>query len=161
MTRRIYLSGPIAGNTYKEVTGWRQRLTDEFEDNYDVEVLDPMRDKFSEANTIINVTPASINAEDETLLSDRGIVVRDHNDTINADILIVNLLGSQDKSIGTVAEMAWAWDRQIPIVTIMESGNIHDHPFIRTMTSYRVDSIERALVVVKSVLNLKTWEDDL
>ena len=93
------------------------------------------------------------------MMTDRGLVTRDYHDTCRADLLIVNLLGARDKSLGTITELAWAYDHRIPTVVVMEptGTNPHEHPFLREMTSYRVDSIDRAIEVVKSVLGLRSF----
>lgn len=147
---RIYLSGPICGLTFAEATQWRHDVFEELADF--AEILDPMRD-VAPVDTVLD-SGGSRSTADQVMSTDRGIVIRDHNDTITSTILFVNLLGAQRASIGTVAEIAWAYQR-MPIVVVMENeGNPHDHPFIRDMASYRVDSIERALNVTRSIMGV-------
>jgi hypothetical protein len=153
---RIYLSGPIAGLTFVESTQWRYDVFEELADF--AEILDPMRDVQPPVDD--KFTPNGVGLEfvstaDVSMMSDRGILSRDYNDTTTSTILFVNLLGSKKTSIGTVAEIAWAYQARIPVVIIMEqSGNPHDHPFIRDMASYRVDSIERAIKVTRSIIGV-------
>lgn len=158
MSYLVYLSGPISGLTFAECTEWRRRMADQLED-YDLEVLDPMRDVTAPSpDTLIDELVLGIGSVDASMLSDRGIMVRDHHDTCRADLLVINLLGAKKASIGTVAELAWAYDRNIPTIVLMENdGNVHDHPFVREMTSYRVDHPDRAMRVVLSVLGLRDW----
>jgi hypothetical protein len=50
-------------------------------------------------------------------------------------------------------EIAWAYDRHIPIIIIMEkSGNLHEHPMINEALTYRVDSLEEGIILTRSVL---------
>jgi hypothetical protein len=68
----------------------------------------------------------------------------------------VGLIGADRVSIGTVAEMAWAYMKQKPIVIAMEpSGNPHEHIFVgpHGFAKFRVDSLEGAIDVVKCILN--------
>ncbi len=156
----VYLSGPIAGLTLRDATEWRLTITEDLL-NYEIDVLDPMRDVTGDPDQIVDSLMAdrhTVQSVDPALLTDRGMVVRDHNDVMRSDLLIVNLLDAHDKSIGTVSELAWAFDRHIPTIVIIEDkGNPHEHPFVRAMTSYRVDSLDRALRVAKSILAAEHW----
>jgi len=69
--------------------------------------------------------------------------------------MLANLLGAKTISIGTMIEYGWASAHRIPIVTIIEpAGNIYDHPFIRKLTGFRVETLENGLSVVKSIFNI-------
>jgi nucleoside 2-deoxyribosyltransferase len=155
---RVYLSGPIWGRSYSEATEWRNEVYEVLSDY--AEVLDPMRDRHlapgaSEDEPILT----ALVSEDMTLATDRGIVARDYYDTITSNLLIINLLGAERVSTGTVSEMAWAYHLRIPMIVIVEpTGNPHDHAFIREMTSYRVDSIDRAIRVAKSLMGVPEVE---
>lgn len=151
---RIYLSGPICGLTFSESTEWRNDVREQLEDY--AEIMDPMRD-------VMTATPEEVifdggesrSTADSVMSTDRGIVRRDYTDTVTSTILFVNLLGAEKASIGTVVEIAWAYEKRIPIVAVMEEkGNPHDHPFIRDMVDYRVDSIERAVNVALSIMGV-------
>lgn len=144
----------------RQATEWRDLIAEALAD-FEIDVLDPMRDIEGDPDTVVDCIMAdthTVSSIDPAMLTDRGIVVRDHNDTTRADLMVVNLLGARDRSIGTVAELAWAYDHQIPTVVIMEpTGNPHEHPFVRAFSAYRVDSVERAIRIVKSVLGAQCW----
>lgn len=153
---KVYLSGPIDGLNYAETTGWRDYVGGYFH-RAGVDVRDPMRQRVYK-NAIDRVT--ADRPLDEVVItvhssmnSDRGITVRDHKDTIMSDLLFVNLLDARKVSLGTVAEVAWAYDRRITTVVVMEeSGNCHEHPMLREMISYRVSSLDDGIRVSLSVL---------
>lgn len=151
---RIYLSGPIAGLTFAESTQWRYDVFEELAEF--AEILDPMRDVQGDETIIPNGLGIEFQSTaDQSMMTDRGILKRDYNDTITSTILFVNLLGAKKASIGTVAEIAWAFQADIPVIVIMEeTGNPHDHPFIREMADYRVDSVERAIKVTRSIMGV-------
>jgi hypothetical protein len=156
----VYLSGPIDGLTFREATGWRNFAADELGDL--CQILDPMRDvevEDPDAPLTASVEDsATVWSCDRAMMTDRGLVARDHHDTCRSTVVVVNLLGAKKRSIGTITEIAWAWHERIPTVVIMEpDGNTHEHPFIRVMTDYRVDSIERAVQVVRSLLGTPPW----
>jgi len=151
MKHIVYLAGPITGCSYVACTNWRDFFEEEL-NSVHVQVLSPMRGKtyLRGLDDIAHDYPSMI------MSCQRGIMVRDHFDTTRATILVVNLLGAEKVSIGTVMEMSWAWDHGIPVVCIMEEeGNIHDHPMIRETIGFRVTTETQALHVVRTIL----WSD--
>lgn len=146
----------MAGLTEKEATEWRNYVTEYFSD-YGIEVLDPMRQlRYMSKDARIDETNRRedhVRSFDPVMTTDRGINIRDYNDTIRSDLIFINLLGARKISVGTVVEIAWAYDRRIPTVLVMEEGNVHEHAMLRDMISYRVDTLDRGIRVVLSVLN--------
>jgi len=148
MKHIVYLAGPITGCSYDNCTDWRGWFEDEL-NNDEVQALSPMRGKhyLQHLDTIAHDYP------DHVMSCQRGIMVRDHFDTKRATVLLVNLLGAEKVSVGTVMEMSWAWDNGIPVVCIIEEeGNIHDHPMLRETIGFRVTSEAEALHIVKTIL---------
>jgi nucleoside 2-deoxyribosyltransferase len=91
--------------------------------------------------------------DDHSIRTNRGILRRDHHDCVTSDLIFINFLDSRSKSLGTAMEIAWAYDRHIPIIIIMEkSGNLHEHPMINEALTYRVDSLEEGIILTRSVL---------
>ena len=88
------------------------------------------------------------------LTTPRGVITRDHNDCTRADLLIVNLLGTERVSIGTVMEVAWAWDRRIPIVCLIEEDNIHIHAMLSETLDYRTKDIDEAISLARAILGV-------
>jgi hypothetical protein len=156
--KQIYLSGPIDGLNYSEATSWRNYVSDTFARYTGIVCHDPMRQRTYKTSTDIVSADRPLAdvvvTLDESMNTDRGITLRDYHDTINSDLLFVNLHGARKVSIGTVIEIAWAWERRIPIIVVMEpTGNPHEHPMIREQISYRVHDLSRAIQVAVSVLN--------
>jgi len=82
-------------------------------------------------------------------------MTRDFFDCNRADVVVVNLLGATRVSIGTVMEIAWAYQRHTPTVVIMERDstvNVHEHPMIAEATGFRVETMEQAAHVAKVIL---------
>ena len=148
MKHIIYLAGPITGCSYDGCTTWRDRFEEEL-NSEEVQALSPMRGKDYLAHTGV----IAHDYPDKVMSCQRGIMVRDHFDTKRATILVVNLLGAKKVSIGTMMEMAWAWDSGIPIVCMMEAtGNPHDHPMLRETIGFRVETEEEAIHIVSTIL---------
>jgi len=145
---KLYLAGPIAGMHVSQAEAWRDKVKAMLPP--EIVAYSPLRGK---RGALENLDRIGVQPLNHTLATDRAIMRRDHYDCISSDLVLCNLLGAKSKSIGTCFELAWAYDRQIPVVLVMEpTGNLHDHPMVREAHSYRVDSLEEAVRVVKAVL---------
>lgn len=154
---KVYLAGPISGLDYGESVSWRDEAT-RLLGAAGITAYSPMRNK----EHLKNAGVLEQSYPKYALSSDRGIMSRDHHDVITADALLVNLTDVKRVSVGTAMEIAWAWDRHIPTVVMMEDPatggdgrfilNPHDHPMIREAIGWRVKTLEEAVHCVKSVL---------
>lgn len=140
----VYGAGPITGLTYEGATGWREEASRSLTalSGGRIELLDPMRHK----DYLADQTSLADTYDETVLSSQRGIYGRDRLDCLRSDLVLVNLLGAQKVSIGTVMEIAWADSRKIPIVLAMErDGNPHDHAMLREACYWRVTTIDEAV----------------
>lgn len=156
---KIYLSGPISHLSYEEADKWTKEAEYLLSQRSKDRIIGyrPLRYKnFSlsgeryDTNKIL--LPTDTNPFQNPLSNDRAIFSRDKYDVLSSDIILVNLLGAKKVSIGTMYEMAWAHQQQIPIVCIMEENNIHDHPFVRESMNFRVISLEEAVELIARIL---------
>ncbi len=143
----VYLAGPITGCTYNGCTDWRDYAKKKLAEGGLVG-LDPMRGKtFLEKETNVGNNYA------HPLGTPRGIMTRDHWDCTRCDVLLVNLLGATRVSIGTVMEIAWAYDNQIPVILLIEpTGNPHDHAMIQEATGFRVSCLDEGIAIARAIL---------
>jgi len=160
----VYTAGPIAGCTWDEAVDWRAWVTPQLPE---CDVRSPMRGK-ELLRELKCITPGggdkvqsdelAVEAVAAAISSQHAIVVRDHWDVQNADVVIVNLLPSLDlgkASIGTAFELAWCWKYQKPAVVVMQDeGNPNDHPFVREAAYIVVPTLEPSIAVVRQLLNL-------
>ena len=149
MSKRVYLAGPISGLSYQECTEWRDYARQVL-GSVGIEVYSPMRFK-EYLSSIDSMSPLGYS---NTLLSSpRNIITRDRFDATRCDVMLVNLIGAAQVSIGTVLEMAWADLARIPVVCAIEAeGNVHEHGMLLETVGFRVDNIEDALTVVRAFL---------
>ena len=142
---KVYLSGPISGKNFEGATSWRDDAR-RFLEGYGVEVLDPMRGKASlQGQGIIEDQPAICDA----LIADAAIYRRDHWDVERCDAVLVNLSDSGKRvSIGTMFELAWAWQYRKIVILVLPEDNIHEHAFVRQASSVRVNNLNDALTLV-------------
>lgn len=146
--KRVYLSGPIMGLTYRGCNSWREYAIKEL-DKLGIVGVSPLRCKmYLDNGGILG------DSDQLPLTCDRGIVTRDRWDvTQNCEVMLTNLLGAERVSIGTMFEYAWADMAKKPIVTIMEKqGNVHDHIMVRETTGFRVETLEEGLEIVRAIL---------
>lgn len=145
----VYLAGPITGTSYEGCTDWRTYVCDRLPDQ--IAGFSPLRTKtYLETETYVQ---ACYEGGEWPLSTQRGIYARDRYDCTRADVVLVNLLGAKIVSIGTVMEIAWAADHNIPVVLVMEKAdNIHDHPMIREACPFRVETLDEAVHVIRAIL---------
>jgi nucleoside 2-deoxyribosyltransferase len=147
--RRVYLAGPIAHLTYDEAQAWRNEAI-AYLAEFGIEGRSPLRGK----EFLRSVGKIGIDTFNEALASDEGIVTRDRYDVRTSDLMLVNLLGAHTVSSGTPAEYGWADAFGIPVITVIErEGSPYDHPFIRGLSGYRVETLEEGLDICRVILN--------
>lgn len=144
--KTVYLAGPITGQSYGQATSWRDEAIVSLKFN-NIKGLSPMRGKayLSEEDKLAD------SYEDKTMSSIVGINVRDFNDCKTCDALLVNFLGADRVSIGTVMEIAWGRALQKPIVIIMDEENIHNHGML-TFGNIIVRSFDEGLRAIIQIL---------
>lgn len=135
MSKTVYLSGPMTGCSNAEMTKWRQSVSSTLA-KLDIHALSPVR-----------------HLDELIYLGERFAFYRDYNDVKNCDALLVNFLGSQRVSIGTVFEICWAQMLKIPCVVVMNNGNVHSHLFIKEAASAIVPTLKEGLRHLISVIN--------
>lgn len=149
-TYTIYMAGPVKGLDYESATDWRTWFANKMS-GLNVECLDPLRGK----EELQDETSIDRIEYDTPLSCPTGIYIRDRFDALRCDLLIVNLLGAEKPSLGSVMEIAWADALHKPIILVMEPGNIHEHAMILGACGFRVQCLEEAVAVAIAVLNLK------
>ena len=145
--KKVYLAGPITGSNYDSVTNWREKTILVFKEN-NIEGLSPMRGK----EFLSNEKSIADNYSNHYLSTIAGINIRDYNDTIKSDAVLVNFLGATKVSIGTVMEIAWARAHNVPVVIVIEPENIHQHGMLLYHTIV-VTNIEAGINAVRTILN--------
>ena len=137
--KTIYLVGPISGCSYKGCAEWREVLTPELEE-LGFNVFSPIH---GEVHLRRKKNISSFGTDE--VLTSHAIVARDKFYVMSSDILLVNFLGAQRVSIGSIMEMGWAYMSNKLIITVMEkTKNLHDHAFIREVTTLMCPSLEEA-----------------
>lgn len=143
----VYLAGPIRGLNYTGAVDWRKYVAKRLAP--EIISFSPMRYKEYLASLVV----LGETDEDNPLTSQKGIVSRDYFDVMRTSLMLVNLLGSTQVSIGTCVEFGFAHSKPIgQVVTVMEKGNIHDHAFIREISNYIVSDLDQAIEMTRAIL---------
>jgi hypothetical protein len=131
--------------------GWRNYVTENLPE---FKCLSPLRGKsyLKDVGKIDDSTQKSPGYRD-FLASDQAIMARDSFDTLTCDAVFVNLLGATRVSIGTVMEIAWAWEKRKPIVICMESNNLHNHPMIRSSSPFVTTDLDSGIDLIKLIFD--------
>jgi len=122
---QVYLAGSISNLLPGQALGWRSAVTERLLAAGFV-VADPLRG--AEHNPRRKIRPDTY---DTPVLGDKAIVRRDMLDVLTSDIILANLLKAKTVSIGTMFELAWAVAFNKLAVIVLDSKNLHLHPFTR------------------------------
>lgn len=147
--RSVYLAGPITGLSYGETTNWRDCVVKILR-RFAIEGICPMRGKSYLQNE--KHIADSYTGVDKRLSSGHAIYKRDKWDAQRCDVMLVNLLGAQKVSIGTMIELGWADSLDIPVVVVMEENNIHTHCFVSEIAYVVVPTLEEGIAVIQTLL---------
>jgi nucleoside 2-deoxyribosyltransferase len=150
-TYKVYLSGPITGLNYDDGNYWRDQVTARLNDN--ITPLNPLRCKeWARKHGIIYDT---MGRGHPWMATDEFIGTRDHWDTVRSELVLVNLLGALQVSVGTVLEIGMAHARGVPIILVMEDeGNCHEHGMIRAYSTMRFNNLDAAVDCVNALLSV-------
>lgn len=148
----VYLAGPITGCTYDGCTDWRGSVIDKLPNG--IVGLSPMRHKeyLIERTSGDNLGHVADSYSDSVLSCQRGIFARDSWDCRRCDAILVNMLGAEKVSIGTVMEIAWGHAFNKPVILVMEKeDNIHEHAMLREACPFRVETLDEAVDVLSTL----------
>ncbi|WP_439398665.1 nucleoside 2-deoxyribosyltransferase [Bradyrhizobium sp. PMVTL-01] len=147
----VYLAGPITGLTYDSATDWRATAKQKLND-VGIRSLSPLRAQEHLRHVGVLTPDCAGYGEMSALTTPRGIFIRDRFDATTCNAIIVNLLGAERVSQGSICEISWAHWCRIPVVAVMErQGNLHDHIMVTEQIDFRVTSLDDAINVVKAI----------
>lgn len=145
----IYLAGPIDGMLIEEFSNWRKGLVDILPSEY-IQTYSPGRCLNSISLNKKDRLKASY--KEHPLAIQQGVMKNDHYMLTNSNLVIANFTAANKASIGTAMECAWAYDRHIPVIIIMDEKRIHDHPMLRETAICIVNTIEEAAKYAEEIL---------
>ncbi len=142
-----YLAGPIKGTSYRECVDWREDARRSLAD-VGIIGLSPMRFK----TYLAQEGAIADDYAEHPLCTQQGITARDRFDCQRSDVVLMNLIGADHVSIGSMIEVGWADAARRPIIAAMEPGNIHNHGMVRACAGFIVPTLADALDVCRAIL---------
>ena len=132
-TMRIYLAGTIDNHALNECLSWRVDMMDLLAP-YGIETIDPTQ-------TILPTPDSTPNRQSFTVPS-RAIVERDLLDLRSCNLMVVCFpKNSKKHSIGSLMEMVYARQENIPVLLIDFSGRYAGHPWVEEHTTMRYETV--------------------
>ena len=146
---KIYLAGFIHGAKIEQCIAWRKRIREHYDnwkgkERYPVCWLDPLNGK-----DLASITKDGLHSS----CPPQAIVHRDYSSVMQADLIVANMdmFGENRVPIGTISELAWAWDHRKPIILIANEKQFIEHPFLKYFASWIVKDVDELLS--KKVIN--------
>ena len=134
----VYLAGPIVGHTHEEAFGWRERMADALQ-NMNIVAIVPGADCELGEDGVLREAQRKVGLRAAS--ADNAAIKY-------SDVVLVNLLGAHRVSIGTMVELGWAREMNKPVLTVLEKGGLHDHPFVEWCSTVVVSTLEQALDIL-------------
>jgi nucleoside 2-deoxyribosyltransferase len=152
MNRLVYLAGPVTGVSHEiAANGWRKEAK-KLLLLHNIDAISPLRtQEYLEGCEAID-----FGSEGQTFGTQRAIMKQDHFDVCRSAVIFADLRGVKARSAGTIMELGWAWDRQKPVVVVMEEhGNPHDmHPMILEAIDWRVTDLLAGVDIVRRLIGM-------
>lgn len=131
--KTIFLSGPIKGIDRKDALSWRLKASKILYGQF-------------------NVVHALRGREFKENFSDyRAAIIRDKNDILESDLILVNDNFENASMIGTAMEILYAFFKDKPIIVF---GNAHDKDYwLNYHIHTRVNNLEEACKLIKEMFH--------
>jgi len=136
---KVYLAGFIQGTKIEECVAWRKKIREHYVmGGWDIVWLDPLNGK-----EFGSITDDGLKSN----IPAHAIVHRDYRSVEDSDLIIANMdtFGESRPLTGTLCELAWAWDKHIPIIMITDEKKYKDHPFLEYFASAIVPTVDKLL----------------
>lgn len=141
----IYLAGPISGLSYEETVTWRINFPQMLLKS--IRCVSPMRDK----NELKDDPKLGFGYDHFLMCSNNAIVQRDRYDARQCDGIVAYFPDGNLLSIGTLLELGIAMSTGDKLVIVVcPDGKIREHELVKGWSSYVVDTLEKAAVILNS-----------
>ena len=147
MTGNVYLAGPVERTLLSTARTWRKLATTRFWTR-GITTIDPLRtDDVITRDGIIEASE----------LPNRYLMQRCYQDVCQSQAILVNFVEGNYPSFGSIIELGWAWQRQIPVVAVisLEQQIYKKHPMIAETISVSVPKLDDAIKIVCNLLGGK------
>ncbi len=137
----IYLAGQVSGLSYLAVMKRRSEIAAMFPAH--ISVLNPL-DHQEYLKGVEVITP---------FMGDSDEIIVECFWMINyCDLVLVDLIGATQISVGACVEIGYAMRACIPIVAMIGADDIHQHPFITIPARFVCDTEAKAVAEISAML---------
>jgi nucleoside 2-deoxyribosyltransferase len=145
MSKKVYLAGPITGLEFDEAKDWR--------DSSSPFVRRLRALGWTELSPMRNKEKFRVQGKLSAFFDEGAAAVQqDLTDIEEAEAVILNVLGATHVSLGSMAEMGYAYALGRPVILVTEGeDNCHHHVFTDYMGTVQVSSLNAA---IKALQNL-------
>ena len=141
----VYLSGPITGLTYSECNDWREYAIKTLAAE-GIDGFSPMRGKRYLDKEGVPISDCPDLKGKHPISSTPAITMRDRWDCRRCDITLINVLGAETVSVGSMVEAGWAEAFGHPVILVMENeGNPHDRAILRGVAGVILPTLDQGL----------------
>lgn len=145
---KIYTVGPISGFSADQVYDYFERVKEQLTE-YGYIVFSPLAGK---AQLRTELQFRSHGYDNIPIATNHAIFGRDRWMVKQSDVIYANFIGCGDRvSIGSMMELAWAFDNDKHVVIAMEPDNIHRHAFVLEAADIIYESHEKAIAYLKEL----------
>lgn len=139
----VYLAGIIQGSVIDECIKWRRTVVDHY-NNWKGSGI-PYNDLY-----FIDPCNGEKDISDDGMTSNiptKVILDKDYSAIKKCDLFIANMnkFGVDRPPIGTIMEVAFAYEFHKPIIMITDETVYYKHPFVSNMVSWYFKSVEQML----------------
>lgn len=135
---KIYVGHPITGLDGDEVIQYYDTIKGQLLGHT---ILCPMTGK----DHLRTAKDLGADLEDHPITKNHAIFSRDEWMVSHCDMVLMDLSGATNVSIGCVMELAFASSYKKHIVLVMEKGNIHNHAFVKEAAHIIYETLDEAL----------------
>lgn len=148
----VYLAGPITGCTKGEAKDWRKYVSDALE-AYGIKAISPLR-----CEPLVGKT-YNVRHEDPKYGTERALFFKNRFDLLRCDMVLAFMPQKTfGTSLGTLAEISWAYTEGKPAILVSDRAELLAHPMTHFQCSWILDTLDDAIEVIGAVLGAYTPE---
>lgn len=146
--KTVYLGGPILGNTKSQANDWRYAAALEL-NTHGIVGVSPLR-----CEPLIGDTYSTV-YDDPRFGTARAITSKNWHDVRSCDMILAYFPEGDRVSLGTVAEMSWAFALGKPAIVVSTDQRIFTHPVLSHTAGWLLSSLDEAMDVAIGILGRK------
>jgi nucleoside 2-deoxyribosyltransferase len=149
--KTVYLGGPILGANKHEANDWRYVVSSQLGD-HGIRGVSPLR-----CEPLIGDTYAAV-YDDPRFGTSRAITSKNVFDVKNCDLILCYFPDVERLSLGTLAEMQWAFAWGKPAIVVTLDDRVRAHPVLRHTAGWLLTDLDEAVDVAVGILGGYTRE---